>query len=200
MNVFNDRPSKTALLISALLFLLSYASVYAQNFSLKSFVATVQGTSNVRDWKSDINEVTCTGTILSAGDKLEMAKNVELKIKVESIKGTEGKSMDMKTYEAFRYKEFPYITYTFTQAKIKSDTHHELMIEPVGILTMGGVKRQTVFSVIGKRLTNGNLEVHITKKLNLADFNIEPPSAYLGAVKVDEVIILNLKLILDYKH
>lgn len=198
MNVFNDRLSVHV--IGVLFFLLTFASVSAQNFSLKSFAASVQGTSNVRDWKSTINELTCTGTITSSGDKLETAKNVELKIKVESIKGTEGKSMDMKTYEAFRYKEFPYITYTFTLAKIRSDAQHELMIEPVGILTMGGVKRQTVFVATGKKLANGNLEVYITKKLNLADFNIEPPSAYLGAVKVDEVIILNLKLILDYKH
>jgi len=190
-------PQSFALFLILLVLVLP-VGLSAQNFSLKSFVGTVQGTSNVRDWKSSINTITCKGTIVASGNKLEAAKNVELKILVESIKGTEGKAMDLKTYEAFRYKEHPYITYTFSSSQITTDTDNNLTISPSGNLTMGGVKRQTVFNVKGKKLPNGDLEVNITKKLDLGDFNIEPPTAYLGAVKVDEEIVLTLKLILTF--
>jgi polyisoprenoid-binding protein YceI len=196
--MISDTKKNKSLLI-VLFFLTFYISLSAQNFSLKSFVGTVQGTSNVRDWRSSINMITCKGSIISSGDKLETAKNVELKIWVESIKGTEGKSMDLKTYEAFRYKEYPYITYTFSTAQIKTNANNSLTIQPTGSLTMGGVKRETIFVAKGRKLADGNLEVNITQKLDLGDFNIVPPTAYLGTVKVDEEIVLTLKLILQYK-
>lgn len=168
------------------------------NFSLRSFTGSVEGTSNFRDWKSAINSIACTGSLQSIGNTLESVKNVEIKILVSSIKGTEGESMDRKTYEAFRYHQHPFIIYRFSFAKVKIDTKNNVLIEPLGDLTMGGVKRQVPFIAKGKVLPNGDLSLHVVKKLNLNDFDIDPPTALMGAVRVGNEVVLNFELILDY--
>jgi polyisoprenoid-binding protein YceI len=166
------------------------------NFSLKSFTGSVQGTSNVRDWKSTINDIRCKASFQSTGNKLESIKNVEIKILVESIKGTEGESMDRKTYESFKSDKYPFIIYTFERASVRIDGKNNVTIEPVGDLTMAGTTLQIPFSAKGKVLPNGDLQLFVSKNLDLGDFKIEPPTALLGTVRVSEDIILNFELLL----
>ncbi len=187
----------TQLIIALLMLGLgSYNSSAQAIFSLKSFIGSVQGTSNIRDWKSDINQIECKGLPHYEGQKLESIKNVELKILVESIKGKEGESMDRKTYEAFKYDKYPYITYTFITALVKMEDKNNITIDPWGDLTMAGTTKHVLFSAKGTVLPNGDLHLYVSKKLNLRAYDIEPPTAMLGAVKVSEEIVLNLELVL----
>ncbi|CAN5357541.1 hypothetical protein BH11BAC1_BH11BAC1_03860 [soil metagenome] len=166
------------------------------DFHLKSVKASVEGTSSLHDWKSEITKIECKGTFQSFDKTLEAIKNVEVKIPVSGIKSEEGKKMDDKTYEAFKSDKNPFITYAFSSAKVKIDKSRSVNIEVTGNLTMAGSTRPVSLTAKGKLLANGDLQLNISKKLKMTDFNMKPPTALLGTIKTGDAITVNFDLVL----
>jgi polyisoprenoid-binding protein YceI len=55
------------------------------------------------------------GVVTVEGNKVKEIKDVTITILVKSIKSEKGKTMDNKTYEAFKSDKFPNITYKLTE-------------------------------------------------------------------------------------
>ena len=171
----------------------------AQNkFAMKSAVAFVHGTSSLHDWKSQVTKVECTGTFQSKSNTLESMKNVQVKIAVEGIKSSEGRIMDRKTYEAFDSEKNPLITYAFATARIQMDKSDSVIINTSGTLTMAGTARPIELTAKGKMLSNGDLQFSFSKNLKMTDYNMKPPTAVLGTIKVGNEITLNFNMVLTH--
>lgn len=187
--------AKTALT----LFLVSLSiHIQAQSdYALKSIKATVQGTSTLHEWESNITKVMFKGSLQSDGKSIKAIRNVEVKVPVEGIKSKEGKLMDNKTYDAFKSDKNPYITFSFNTAQAKVDNNNLVSIETTGNLTMAGVTKPVALQAKGKVLDNGDLQLNISKKLKMTEFKMVPPTAMMGAIKVGDEVTVNFNLVLS---
>jgi polyisoprenoid-binding protein YceI len=171
--------------------------VHAQtNSYLKSVKASVYGTSTLHDWESKVTTVEYKGSLQTEGNIIKTIKDVEVKIPVESIKSKEGEIMDHKTYEAFNSDKNPYIIFTFSSTKVIVDAMKTVNIEASGNLTMAGTTRPLTLIVQGKMLENGDLQLFFSKKINMKDFNMKPPEAVLGTIKVGDEVTVNFDMVL----
>ena len=187
------------LLFTLTFLLLAGCPALAQNtFTMKSVEASVHGTSSLHDWTSQVTQVECTGTFQSKNTTLLSMKNVQVKIGVASIKSSEGKIMDRKTYEAFHSDKNPFITYTFPSARVRMNQSDSTIITTSGMLTMAGTTHPVELTAKGKILTNGDLQFSFSKKLKMTDFNMKPPTAVLGTIKVGDEITLNFNMVLTH--
>ena len=138
------------------------------NFVLKSSKALVNGTSSLHDWESSVSQVTCTGLFSIKGSSLHSIQNVLIKIPVTGIKSSEGKTMDNKTYKAFKSNKNPFIIYTLTSPQINED-QQEATIEATGNLIMAGFSQPVALTVKSKLFPSGDLQLSVTQK-NKNDF------------------------------
>ena len=91
-----------------LLVLFAAVGTQAQKAStLKSHKVTVDGTSSLHDFTSDVTKVTWAGSVVTEGKAVKSISNVTVTINVESIKSTKGDTMDEKNLRSLQLKEEP---------------------------------------------------------------------------------------------
>ncbi|HEY3405852.1 MAG TPA: YceI family protein [Ohtaekwangia sp.] len=186
------KPAIIYLLPLVVSLLLNANSVQAQKaYSLKSHKVSVDGTSTMHDWSSEVTKIEWAGQITMEGKTVKAIQNVAVTIPVESIKSEKGGVMDEKTYEAFNYEKNPAITFKLTSATITGN-----IIKANGNLTMAGVTKPIVMSVDAKILADGSLRLSGSQKLNMKDFKMTPPKAVMGTIKVGEKVTLLFELTL----
>ena len=184
--------------IVVLLAFFLYHPVHAQNTLLvKSVKASIQGTSTLHEWESQITKITCLGNFQSDNSLLKNIEDISVKIPVAGIKSSEGKMMDNKTYEAFKSEEHPYIVYTASRAQVSIDGAKLTTIKVSGNLTMAGTTKPITIEAKGKPLPNGDMEVSITRKLKMTEFNMKPPTVMMGAIKVGDEVTIVVTLVLS---
>lgn len=180
-----------------LLGLILTTSLQAQSsYYLKEKSLSISGTSTLHEWESDATQLEWTGAILVEDSKIIEVKNVQVKIPVTSIKSTKGRIMDNKTYEAFDSDKNPYITYKLTKLEV-SGSGPEYILASTGNLTMAGTTRSVDIPVSAKILSTGDIQLTGSRKLNMRDFKMEPPTAIMGTIVVGEVVTVNFNLIVS---
>jgi polyisoprenoid-binding protein YceI len=184
--------------IVVLLAFFLYHPVHAQNTLLvKSVKASIQGTSTLHEWESQITKITCLGNFQSDNSLLRNIEDICVKIPVAGIKSSEGKMMDNKTYDAFKSEEHPYIVYTASRAQVSIDGAKLTTIKVSGNLTMAGTTKPITIEAKGTPLPNGDMQVSITRKLKMTEFNMKPPTVMMGAIKVGDEVTIVVTLVLS---
>jgi polyisoprenoid-binding protein YceI len=179
--------------IVALLFF-QLNNLSAQSFVLKNFNVTVKGTSSMHDWESQVEKLECKASFKIEGNKLVDVKDALIKIPVEGIKSEKGKIMDNKTYDAFNYEKHPSISFLLNSEKINASNN---TIEMKGNLSMAGATRPIDLVANYKVLSNGDLQITGSKKIKMTDFNMEPPTAMMGTIKVGDEVIIGFDIVLS---
>ena len=158
-----------------------------QPSKVKDYKVTVKGTSTMHDWESKVEKLECKTSYKIENNDLVEIKDATLKITVESIKSTEGKIMDDKTYDAFKSEQHPFIIFILRSENInKSD----LTVNLTGTLEMAGETRPIDLVASYRVLANGDLQIVGNKKIKMTEFKMKPPKALMGTIKVgDEVNI-----------
>src|SRR6476659_4860113 len=91
--------------LSSLLLTLSLKNLKAQEvYTVKSVKASILGTSTLHDWESDVTKIECTAHFKVENNRLKSIQNIHAKVLVKGIKSKEGKIMDNKTFDAFKYE------------------------------------------------------------------------------------------------
>lgn len=187
----------TLLIISLLAF--TY-TIHAQTpYILKQTKMSVTGSSTLHEWESEVTKVEWTGTMNVQGNQLTEIKDVLVKIPVTSIKSDKGKMMDDKTYDAFLYEKNPLIQFKLSTIKV-TGTAPEYTLTATGNLTMAGVTKPTELTVKAKVLPTGEVQLIGSKKLNMKNHNMKPPTAMMGTIKVGEEVTVTFDLILTPKN
>ena len=187
---------KTTQLLTILLTLsfLQSHSLNAQSSNVKDYKVTVKGTSTVHDWESNVEKIECKASYKIEDDELVDIKDATLKISVESIKSTKGKVMDHKTYDAFNSEKFPFITFILRSEEINTTN---LTVNLKGTLEMAGVTKLVDLVARYKVLTNGGLQIIGIKKIKMTEFNMEPPKAMMGTIKVGDEVTISFDIVLS---
>jgi len=169
------------------------------NFTLKTTKAVVQGSSTLHDWESKITKVEGKGSFQTKDGELVALKDVEIKMDVKGIVSKEGKKMDDKTYETLKSDKHPNIVYTFSSAAVKVDASKAVTIEASGNLTMAGVTKPVSLKATGKELSNGDLQLSVSEKINMTDYKMDPPVMMLGTIKVGKDVTVKFDFVLEKK-
>jgi polyisoprenoid-binding protein YceI len=183
-------------------FIFLIAGLVSQSYLAEAQVAyagkqnkmSVQGTSSLHEWESEVTSVECKGSVTIDNNQLVDIKNVQVKIPVTSIKSTKGRIMDNKTYEAFNSDKNPTIIYKLTSAKISGSG--EYTVVAAGTLTMAGVTKPIDLTAKARVLANGDLHIVGNKKLSMKDWSMTPPTAMMGTIKVGDEVTVNFEILL----
>jgi polyisoprenoid-binding protein YceI len=143
----------------------------------------------MHDWTSDITKVEFSGLILMEGNAIKQVKNVVINIPVKSIKSTKGKTMDNKTYDAFKSDKNPNITYKLTNSDPTGNN-----LKSTGSLNMAGVTNTIAVNSSATILANGDIQVKGSQKINMKDYKMDPPTAMMGAIKVGEEVTIDFDI------
>lgn len=176
--------SKSLLLVISLLFV-GISTQAQQAYSLKAHTVSVDGTSSIHDWSSEVTKLEWTGQLTVDGKSVKAIQNVQVTIPVEGIKSEKGGMMDDKTYEAFNAEKNPTITFKLTSATITGST-----AKANGTLTMAGVSKPIVMTVATKVLADGSVHLSGSQVINMKDHKMTPPKAVMGTIKVGEKVTL----------
>lgn len=177
-----------------LLFSLSFVlglTINAQKYVVSpSSEVSVVGTSSIHDWESEVESVKGSATFNIENGMVTAIPEMDITIKAESIESGKSK-MNSLTYEALKTNNFPNILFTLTEVKEISGNK----VIAAGDLMIAGVERKV--SVQGIMESEGEM-ITITgaKKIDMTEFDIEPPTAMFGAITVGKEvnILFTLKM------
>ncbi|NNE25761.1 MAG: YceI family protein [Saprospiraceae bacterium] len=158
------------------------------------FTLTIKGTSNVHDWQSSVEELNGSTTATISEDGYLKIDACNISIPVMKIKSEKGSIMDKKTRKALDEKTYPNIEYSlseFESAKLSQSTFKS---QTSGELTVAGVQKAIDMELEGRVLPDSSIEISGSVELKMTDFNIEPPTALLGAMKTGDDITIEFKI------
>jgi polyisoprenoid-binding protein YceI len=177
--------SKKITLFVHLLLVAPLVAFSQTGYVVKSHMVSVDGTSSIHDWTSEVTKIDWSGKLTLEGKTLKSVSEVTMKIDVTSIKSSKGGIMDDKTYEAFNYEKYPTITFKSTSATVAGST-----MKVNGTLTMAGVTKPIVMQVAFKVLNDGSVRFTGSQAINMKDYKMIPPKAVMGSIKVGEKVTL----------
>jgi polyisoprenoid-binding protein YceI len=187
----NTSKLKNVFLFSMLLLLSGTLTGQVLKIVPKNSVITINGTSNLHDWKSKAEQI--NGELVLSGDN--QVKSFRLDIPVKSIKSGE-KLMDSKTYETFDANKHPNIAFRLTDVTNLQINGSNVNVVFNGNLTMAGTTRKVTIKANGKNIKSGTYVFNGNVPLKMTDFQMKPPTALLGTLKVGDGIRLEFDITL----
>jgi len=177
-----------AMIMTLACFIMLGTITQAQTLRINSKLSTMTifGTTNIHNFKSNVQLIKGELTVNSA--KKVQSLNVE--IPVRSIKSGE-KLMDNKTYEAFKESKFPTISFSIIDVAALQIYGDDINVTVDGNLTIAGVTKRISIKATGKNSRPGVYTFKGSVALKMTDFNMKPPTAMLGVMKVGNAITLN---------
>lgn len=165
----------------------------------KSSKITIEGTSNVHDWVAHVNMVTGDVEFGVSDDGLIRINECNVNIDVKSIKSEKGSIMDNKMFKALKGKEHPTITFKLKSIGSMEKTSNGFKSKVYGYLTIAGATKVIGFDVKGVELANGGYEITGSEKLKMTTYNIDPPTAMMGAMTTGDDITIKFRTVLIQK-
>ena len=191
--------SAFSILFLVLFTFVSQAQVKTLTLQNEESKMTIEGTSTLHDWTSEVNEMSGTVTIKSSlADQIEAGEgiqDVEFKAKVESIESGRGSTMDKRTYNALKYEEHPEIIFKLDKGDITSVSGSSFQLNTSGQLTIAGETKEIELNVEGKKLSDGKFQFQGSKAINMTEYNVEPPTAMFGQIVTGEEVTINFDLV-----
>jgi len=162
---------------------------------------TVSGTSTLHDWTSTVNTVNgfveVNEQFISSGKLSEGAsvKAVHIVVPVTSIISPRGATMDKKTYAALKSDVFPEIIFDLKHNEISDASGKTFNVKCKGELTVAGKSKEVEFQVSGLILSENEMSFTGSYKLNMKEYDMEPPSAMYGTIVTGESVEINFVLV-----
>jgi polyisoprenoid-binding protein YceI len=187
---------KPHFLVFLSLFLLAAAANPAHDLYVLSgkYSVTINGTSNVRDWKENVGKV--TGFMEATIDPNGSIGLSSIRICMDalSIKSDMGRVMDNKTLDALKASAYPEILFTLCAPQRLTPVKDCQTAIPVkGYLSLAGVRRPVTMLVKTFEIDQGTLEFEGYEELKMTDFGVRPPTALFGTMRASPDITIHFK-------
>jgi polyisoprenoid-binding protein YceI len=159
------------------------------------FNLTINGTSTLHDWEMKTSKIACTATFTFYEDgDLGGLTQLNFTMPAESLK-SERSGMDANAYRSLKTSDNPTITYNLTTAKVSTDGK---TITCTGKLTVAGVTKNIDMTASAILNDDKSITINGSKKINMRDYGIDPPSFMMGAVKTGEDVTISYNL--TFRH
>lgn len=155
----------------------------------------VNGTSTIHDWVMSSTNGDCkVSIVLDDQGNIKEIKSMSFKMGVKSLVSGK-KQMDNNAYKALKADQNPSIIASLKSAKVTNSGTISKITASID-LTISGKKREVPIDVNFKKINVDSYQVTLSKKLKMSDFNVEPPTFMMGAVKTGDDIDLKFDFIL----
>ncbi|PWL28413.1 YceI family protein [uncultured Roseivirga sp.] len=179
---------------STILSLFIFFTCFATGFAQTSFTITetgnkisVEGTSNLHDFTLVSEELKGSADLFIEDGKITGIKKVVVTLKTESLESSKS-GLTRNAMKTLQPEANPIISY------IAFDMPSEGKIS--GILNVAGYDSDQEFDFTSKR-QGGKLIVTAKGAVQFKDFDLDPPSALAGTIKVREDLQLEIVLVLE---
>jgi hypothetical protein len=156
----------------------------------------IEGTSNVHDWNMKSDKGYCSSLFdISTAGTLNGVSYLNFTVPAESLK-SEHKGMDKNTYKALNTGKYSNISFTATSVTVKPAGTAGYFLTAHGRLTISGVSKEVVITATGTMNADKSISYTGSYKIKMTDYNVEPPSIMLGAIKTGEFVTVKFDLLL----
>ena len=158
------------------------------------YAVTINGTSNVRDWKENVGKVTGAMEAAINPDGSIGLTSIRICMDAQSIKSDMGRVMDNKTYEALKAGAYPEILFTLsTPQRLMPVKNCETTVPVKGWLSLAGIRKPVTMLVKTIEISQGKLQFEGYENLKMTDFGVRPPTALFGTMRASPDITIYFK-------
>jgi hypothetical protein len=188
---------KTILPVLAILAMLWVPAQGQTAYRSASSKITVEGTSTLHDWEMTSSAATATASFTTAANGTPTAlSNLNFTMGATSIKSGKS-SMDNNAYKALNTSSFANFTYTAASGTVTAAGGNNYTIRCNGTMTIAGKGLTTDLVATGVyNPADGSITVTGTKKLNMTNYGVKPPSFMMGAVTTGEDLTIKFNMVL----
>jgi polyisoprenoid-binding protein YceI len=163
----------------------------------------IEGDSSLHKWSSTATVVTMTfqskagvPKSLPAAIKASKIETLEVVIPIAGLKSGES-GLDRNLRKAMKVKQFPDVVYHLEHYQTTKGTDDgALSVKTEGKLTIAG-KTKSVNMDVEFQLSPAGAAMKGSYTLNMSDYGIEPPTLFLGSIKVRDPITIRFDLLLQ---
>jgi len=155
------------------------------------------GTSTLHKWEMETTSMSGEAQfVFKSGSESDFAslKSLSFGLEVKDLK-SDSKGLDKNAYKALKSDEFKDIHYKLISAIATPAKKNEYLLKTSATLTVAGVTKQIDMDVNCLINANGGITFTGTDKLNMTEYNAEPPSFMLGAMKTGDAIALQFNVV-----
>ncbi len=156
----------------------------------------ISGKSNVHDWTmTALNPIAeAEFSALTGSDNIPKSLNeLSFTVLAKSLK-SDHSSMDTRTYKTIKADTFPKIIFKLSNAVISAVAKNKFSIKATGTLTIAGVSKNITMQVNGDVKADQSITCTGSESIKLTEYNIDPPSFMLGAMKVANDLVVSYTL------
>jgi polyisoprenoid-binding protein YceI len=190
-------------LFSKILLILLFGGMFTlvqgqTKFSAKNTVQlSVSGTSTMHDWVMKTSTGDCSATLQVDGDgNLKDITAMSFSVSSKGLKSGKD-AMDKNAYKALKADKNPNISATLKSADVTMKDGKNYTVKAVISLTIAGKTVETTLDATAKKINDTSFSVKGEKKISMKDYDMQPPSFMLGAVKTGNDVVLNFDLVLN---
>ncbi|MEX0944734.1 MAG: YceI family protein [Balneolaceae bacterium] len=164
----------------------------------------IEGKSNVNEFECQANQYFAEATLIDDNDPIEFQQQLDARVFMQleiQVDGFEcGRSrMNKDLQAALKSSEFPEITFEFDNASIlnlpeNNNVDNAFEIEVNGTLSVAGNSRDIHFTTKAYFVETYLIRAIGKTTIQMSDFNVEPPVALMGLVKVEDELTVNFDL------
>jgi hypothetical protein len=184
------------------IFLLTTAAHHEQLYILPSSTLSISGTSNVTDFDCccDENFTPIPYEVESLAATQLKVSNSQLRIPVQELDcGNRIMNKDMR--EALRADEHPYIDIRPGAIQLHQappiNSGQWVTLSATAEVSLAGVTKNLDLHVKARRLADNRWRIRSQKELCMLDFEVEPPTAMGGLIKVRDEITIHFDLLVE---
>ena len=193
---------KIFLMLATAVTLLSSAASVKKTYTMsKDYVVTINGTSNLHNWKEKVEIVTGSGVVNWNSDGSFDLETTSIKLNVHSIKSDMGAIMNNNTYKALKADANPEIIFSLTVPILSNPANsNKRSIAAKGNLTIAGVTRLVTMPVKLTMQSHEKLTLEGSQTIRMTDYKVTPPVALMGTMRTGDEITINFKINLQQAY
>jgi len=161
-------------------------------WKVTDYEMTINGTSTMHDWESQVTKVQATGKLDLENGELQAVSELAVDNAVTGIVSPYD-LMDRLTYKALKESDHPTIQYRLTKlSRLEGDRW-----QSTGDLTIAGDTKPWDMEVEVTADDSKALFVSGTTSLEMTHFGVKPPRLMFGAIKVGDAIRIDFSVTLE---
>jgi len=154
----------------------------------------LNGTSTLHKWAMEAKTFDGQAQFGLNGKTITSVKDLSFSLEVQDLKSGE-KGLDKNAYKALKTGQYKDITYKLTSATVAPTKDGKYLITTQGNLYIAGVTHSVAMNVTGVVNADGSVTCTGAYKLKMTDYQVQPPTFMLGAMKTGDDITLNYTLV-----
>ncbi len=153
----------------------------------------VKGTSSIHDWEMELKDMRGNAEFVIEQNKVKELKTSEFICKVENLE-SDNSTMNKKAHKALRSEKYPEISFKSSSINFSDHSTGNFSGTITGAARIGGESKTLSIPFKGELTSDNYLNINGETKIKMSEFNIDPPTAMLGALKTGNQVTVEFQL------